>query len=206
MGPLLATSLISGGSKLLGGLIGGLGGSGGGAPTIPPWLIEMAKKQYEMDNYTGFLPDKQAYSASAQAAVDSVMSRLPISMESFNADLASRGIYGAGEAPKYMYRDVIAPVAQAATNAVAQSELEYARAYQSGSIQAAQMKQNAFNVLSGLVTGNVGLERENYGYEQSGRSQFFGELGNIFGDIGGSIGYAVLMEKIYGGGSDGGYQ
>ena len=89
----------------------------------------------------GFLPDEDKFSTALDAKIDEIMSQLPVGVESFNADLAARGIFSAGEAPAEMYRSVYAPVARAATSAVSNSMLAFNEATMRGNIQAESFRQ-----------------------------------------------------------------
>jgi len=100
---------------------------------LEDWFMKnVVMPGYRTERTSGFMPDEGDYDAAIEADINDIMSQLPMGMESFNADLASRGIYGAGEAPKRMYSDVIAPVARQASNAAVQGRLKYAQSYQQG--------------------------------------------------------------------------
>lgn len=88
---------------------------------------------------TGFLPDKGEYDAALKAQLDELFARLPAGEEAFNADLASRGIFRSGEAPKNLYSSVYAPIARAGASAIAQSNLGYAQRFQQGRIAEEQV-------------------------------------------------------------------
>lgn len=156
MGPL-GIGLLGGGATLVGDVLSNRDQG------VPPWLVDMLREQATQDNYQGFLPDKQLYDANLQSQIDQLLGQLPVGLEAFNAEQASRGTFTAGEATGAAYRDVYAPIARAGTQAITQSNLGYAQAYQQGSIQAANLRQNYMQLLVNSVinrrpsiTGSIG--------------------------------------------------
>lgn len=120
--------------------------------TLPDWLKSRLMKESARDTSSGFLPDKGAFDANLEAQLNEIFARLPVSIEQFNTDLASRGIFGAGEAPKALYSDVFAPIARAGASATAASNLGYAQLSQQGQIAGEQLRLGALNTLTGAVT------------------------------------------------------
>lgn len=133
--PLVVAAGISAGASLLGGLLSKKDYG------LPDWFVKDLQKYAGQNRYSGFLggdsmsgflPDKGVFDASLQAKLDEFGAQLGINQEAFNTDLASRGIYSAGEAPKFLYQDVMAPIYRAGASATAQSQLEYSKMYQQG--------------------------------------------------------------------------
>jgi hypothetical protein len=120
---------------------------GGGDKGVSQWLIDEIRGQYQANRSTGFLPDETLWTKATQSSIDKILASLPSGMERFNTDLASRGIYSSGEAPKYMYQDVVAPVMREAGGALIQGKLGYAQAFQQGKIAEENMKMNYLNML-----------------------------------------------------------
>lgn len=185
-------------SQTAGNLVSGIGGGlfGGDSPRIPKYVEDLIMTAYQDRNMTGFLPDKGAYDASLRANIDEIMAGMPVQSEAFEADLASRGIHGAGEAPKFKYQGVYAPIARAATSAAAQSELGYAQAYQRGSIAAEQMRQQMLGYLLQYHQTNTELAYRDYVADQSGIADLFGGIG----EFGAYLGFG----ELFGGGGPGG--
>lgn len=143
---------------------------------LPDWgrhrLMEMA----DSERFSGFLPDQAKFDQALKSKLDEFMAQLPIGEEAFNADLASRGVFGAGEAPAAMYRDVYAPIARAGATAIGQSELDYSNTLLSARIQGEQLYQNAVNALIDAVMKND-LTRLQQGFDWSGLMKSVGKLG-----------------------------
>lgn len=114
---------------------------------IPSWLIDELRGMAGERNYNGFLPDKSAWDADLKAKLADVYATLPVGVENFNADLASRGIFRSGEAPKNLYGQIYAPIARTAASAVASSNLGYSQQYQQGMQFGANLRQNYYNML-----------------------------------------------------------
>ena len=118
---------------------------------MPQYYIDMLRKQAQNQDYSGFLPDESVFMDSAQADIDEFLGSAPFGRESFNTDLASRGIYSSGEAPKHLYNQVYAPIARAGTGAITKAHLGYAQAYQQGSFQEAQLKASYMSMLGNAL-------------------------------------------------------
>ena len=180
MGPL-AVAGISAGASLLGGLFGGGGGTEGAAPQ---WLIDMLRGEAGGGVQGAFLPDKAAYDEELQAQLAEIMSQLPVGMEQFSAQAAARGVFGAGEGMTSLYRDVVNPIFRTAATTTAQSKLGYAKAYQAGSMQAEQFRQNALQMLVQATLARKGKD-------PSGFQRFMGGVGNL-GEFG--FQYSILKQ------------
>ncbi len=129
------------------------------------------------ERYTGFLPDEGAFDASLQAEIDAILARLPISTEQFNADLAARGIFSAGEAPAAFSRDVLAPITREATSAVTRSKLGFQSLFQQGRIAEEQARLNNAR----LFLEKILREAEIKAQEEANRSNI---IGGFFGGVG----------------------
>ena len=103
----------------------------------------LASASAQRENFEGFVPDRSAFDAQIQAQLDQYLAQLPVAQNQFNADLASRGIFGAGEAPKFLYSDVYAPIARAGAQAITQSNVQFEQLSQQGRITQAQLQQQA---------------------------------------------------------------
>lgn len=86
--------------------------------------------------YSGFLPSEDRFAAALDAQIDDILGQLPVGRESFNADLAARGIFSSGEAPEQLYRSVYAPITRAATSAIADSRLRFNQLTLQGNVMA----------------------------------------------------------------------
>jgi len=146
MGPLAIGAIGLGGS-MLGRL---LGSGGGGLPkSIENLLMEIIRGQRM--NVT--MPDKTTWQANTNAQIADVLAQLPVSQEAFNADLASRGMFSAGEAPKNLYSQVYAPIARSAATVGTQGML----GYEQMKMNAEQMRQQQMmQALQMLVSGQAG--------------------------------------------------
>ena len=152
------------------------------------WAESEAMSQYESERYDGFLPNKGAYDSELEATLASITGQIPVAQENFNADLAARGLFASGEAPKAMYRDVYAPVAREAYSAAAKNRLAYAQAYQQGSMAAEQLRAQYLSTVINLL-----LNREQLKLQKSAQSS--GMFGDIVGGIisaGAQVGAAAL--------------
>lgn len=130
----------------------------------PPSLESKMQNQLEtlamQERYTGFMPDKALFEEDLMNSLEGIQAELPYAEEAFNADLASRGMYSSGEAPKYMYKDVVAPVARAMTSAVSSSKLAYAGQYQQGMMAQEQMRLNYINTMMNWILENKRIKAQ----------------------------------------------
>jgi hypothetical protein len=178
----LAIAGMGAGASLLGGLFGGGGGS---EPAAPQWLIDLLRSEAGGGVQGAFLPDKGAYQEQLQTQLAQIMSQLPVGMEQFNAQAAARGVFGAGEGMTSLYRDVVNPIFQTAASTTARSNLGYAQAYQQGSMQAEQFRQNALQM---LVQASLAQKEGS----PSGFQRAMGGVGNI-GEFGAQYG---LLKRL----------
>jgi hypothetical protein len=163
-----------------GNIFSGLAGAfGPDSPRLPEYLKKMLLSAYNDRNFTGYLPDKQAYDQTMRTEVDEIMAGIPIQSEAFEADLASRGIRGAGEAPGYKASQVYAPVTRAATTVVARSQLGYAQAHQQGMIAHERMRQNYLSMLMQYEGTNLDLEYRDFMADTAGLAEFWGSIGEM---------------------------
>jgi hypothetical protein len=159
----LAIAGMGAGASLLGGLFGGGGGS---EPAAPQWLIDLLRSEAGGGVQGAFLPDKGAYQEQLQTQLAQIMSQLP------------------GEGMTSLYRDVVNPIFQTAASTTARSNLGYAQAYQQGSMQAEQFRQNALQM---LVQASLAQKEGS----PSGFQRVMGGVGNI-GEFGAQ--YGLLKE------------
>jgi len=133
--------------------------------TMPALLQQRAQEQ----NFTGFMPDRGLFDAYIQAQMDAAMGRLPFNEEAFNANLASRGLFTAGEAPKYLYSDVYAPVASAIAQATTQGNLQFAGMQQQGAIAGESAMNNRVGMYINwlLAQQQLQLQRRQIAAEKS---------------------------------------
>jgi len=177
MGPL-AIGAIGLGANILGDLFGG------SDEGIPDWAIDMLKKEVQRDRTTGFLPDESLWTKATQSSIDKILATLPSGMERFNTDLASRGIYSSGEAPKYLYSDVVAPVMREAGGALVHGRLGYSEMVRQTKMQAEQQRMQYMSMLINAVANK-------------GKTPFQ----NIAGTIG-ELGGTALTMGLYGYGAE----
>jgi len=165
--------------------LGGLFGGGGGTEAAAPqWLIDMLRGEAGRGVQGAFLPDKAAYEQEFQTQLSQIMAGLPVVMEQFSAQAAARGVFGAGEGMTSLYRDVVNPIFQTAASAQARSQLGYAQAYQRGSMQAEQFRQNALQMLVQATLAQK--ERQPTGFQR-----FMGGIGEL-GEFG--FQYGILKD------------
>jgi len=174
-------AILGGGAALLGGLFGPQGGT---EPAAPQWLIDMLRGEAGGGVQGAFLPDKAAYDEELQAQLAEIMGQLPAGMQEFSSQAAARGVFGAGEGMTSLYRDVVSPIFRTAATTTAQSKLGYAKAYQAGSMQAEQFRQNALQLLVQATLARKGKD-------PSGFQRFMGGIGNL-GEFG--FQYGMLKE------------
>lgn len=123
-------------------------------------IFNLLTKSAGPANSSGFLVPQSAFDRALDAKLDSFLAELPVGEEMFNADLARRGIFGSGEAPKEMYRSVYAPIARAGTSAIAESMLSYQQMRQQGLITAEGFRQQGLNRLAGIYGQELAMENQ----------------------------------------------
>ncbi len=166
------------------GLVGGLFGGGGTEGAAPQWLIDMLRGEAGAGVSGAFLPDKAAYDEELQAQLAEIMGQLPVGMQGFSEQAAARGVFGAGEGMTSLYRDVVSPIFRTAATTTAQSKLGYAKAFQAGSMQAEQFRQNALQM---LVQATLAQKEKQPG----GFQRFMGGVGQL-GEFG--FQYSLLKD------------
>ena len=142
-GPL-ATAAIGLGGKVLGGLLGG-----GGQPQMPEWMKNLYLEELRRNRAGMFAPDRAGFEQRTQLQQEEIFRQYGVSAEGFEADLARRGIRGAGQAPGARYRDVVAPAVGAAQRAQVSGELGFAQMQQQGQIAAEQIRTQILASLGG---------------------------------------------------------
>lgn len=145
MAGALAVAAIGGGARLLGGLFGG-----GGQPKMPDWMKDLYLSELRRNRAGMFSVDRAGFETRTQLQQEEIFRQYGVSAEGFEADLARRGIRGAGQAPGAKYRDVVAPAVGAAQRAQVQGELGFAELQQRGMISAEQIRAN---ILASLGAG-----------------------------------------------------
>lgn len=164
--------------------------SGGGTPLFQHLMDQMnnpstpeseARKRVAGHRTSGFMPDKADFDAALQSQIEQIFSRLPVSVEQFNAEAASRGVFSSGEAVTSLYRDVYQPFSQQAIGAAAQSNLAYAGQFQQGQQYAAGLEFNYESMFT-----NAELARERMEMELEAADNAF--WGNVFSTVGAAAG------------------
>lgn len=163
---------------LIGGIaLTGLGKAFGGGNKSNGGLSWMEQKLYEYaydGKYEGFLPNESVFQEQAKADEARVLAELPISVEAFNSDLASRGIYSSGEASKHLYGQVYAPIAREMASVRASARLGFMQARLNAM---SQMKQMQFGALTAMGQYKLGLE----GIKAQKDSSKWGAIGSVVG-------------------------
>lgn len=134
------------------------------------------------DRYSGFMPDSQPYTASIEAQIADLLAQIPAGEEAFNADIASRGTFSAGEATKGLYSTVYAPIARAGASAIAQGNLGLEQARQQGY----GMQQNARFQAVQLWLNKILTEQQIKAQKDAADSSAFGDI------LGAGIGLLAL--------------
>jgi hypothetical protein len=142
-GPL-GYAAIGLGAQALGGLLGG-----GGQPEMPGWMKNLYMQELRRNRAGAFSVDRAGFDRRTQLAQEDIFRQYQVSAEGFEADLARRGIRGAGQAPGAKYRDVIAPAVGAAQQAQVAGELGFAQMQQQGQIAASQISASILTSLGG---------------------------------------------------------
>ncbi len=148
---------------------------------LPDWLIDELTSYAQQNRTDGFLPDKAVFDQNLNTQLAEFLSQIPAGEEAFNTDLASRGIFQSGEAPKNLYSSVYAPIARAGASAVGRSNVQFAQLTQQGNIAAAQNQQQKYRLLIDSM-----LNRQ---------PSTLGSIGNALSDAGGlGLQYGFLSE------------
>lgn len=144
-------------------------------------LEKLLQQRAEQQSYSGFLPDQGMFDEAMAAQIDEILGRLPAGIEDFNADLASRGLFTAGEAPKYLYTDVIAPVARAAASVVGQSRLQFAGMQQQGRIAEVGAQSQALGQWMNFIFGQEQLRLQREQIKATRDAAKWGAIGEVAG-------------------------
>lgn len=162
---------------------------------IPKDSVEqLLKARADQDSMTGFLPDADAWDASLDAQIQEIMAGLPVSMENFNADLAARGLFSAGEAPKYLYANTIAPVMKAAATATAQAKLGYSQMYQTGAIASENAISNRIRDWYNWKLAQEQLQVQRQQIEAQKSASTWGGIGSFLGTGAGLLAKAIRQK------------
>jgi hypothetical protein len=119
--PFPLIPVITAGAGILGQALSGKDKPG----QLSPEVLKLIMDAVRQDRSSAYLPDESTYMAGIQSQIDEILAGIPVGQEAFNTDLASRGIFRSGEAPKELYRNVYAPIARAATSAAVQGRIGY---------------------------------------------------------------------------------
>lgn len=142
----LAYAAIGLGVKAVGGLMGG-----GGPPQMPDWMKDLYLTELRRNRAGMFAPDRTGFERRTQLQQEEIFRQYGVSAEGFEADLARRGIRGAGQAPGAKFRDVVAPAVGAAQRAQVQGELGFAELQQRGQMMAEQIRTQILASLGGAT-------------------------------------------------------
>lgn len=123
---------------------------------LPPDVLKLIMDAVRQDRASAYLPDEATYMSGIQSQIDEILAGIPVGQEAFNTDLASRGIFRSGEAPKELYRNVYAPIARAATGAAVQGRIGYEGLKFNALSTANQQQLDALRILVGGSTPEGG--------------------------------------------------
>jgi len=154
---------------------------------LPPEVLAEILRAVKLDRSSMYIPDRDTFMAGIQANIDEILSGIAPGVEAFNADLASRGIFRSGEAPKELYRNVYAPIARAATSAATQGAIGYEQLRIQG---ASAAQQQALQALQLLVQGSV---------PTGGQTSAFQDTLFNLGDLGTTLGLMKAFGLMGGG-------
>lgn len=99
----------------------------GGTEGIDSAIMELLKGKATRDRITGIVPDRADYERAEAAKMDEIMNAILGNREKFAANVGARGISGAGEVPRQLYREVLAPGVRAAATVSAEAQLAFGR-------------------------------------------------------------------------------
>lgn len=165
------------------------------ATRIPDPFNKVQERILSEERFTGFLPDEATFEADLDARLDEIFAQIAPGQEAFNADLAARGIFSAGEAPAALFRDVYAPIARAGASAVASSRLSFQQQQLQAQTQIEQFRQMTWATMLDAM-----LRREEL---QAAKDAQGGGLWGAIGTGIGIIGGGAVNRAIGGGGSGG---
>jgi len=197
MDPITAATLIKTGGDIFGPILGGLFGGGGNAPEMPAWLGDMILSEYNNRSYEGFAPDKSVFTSSLNAQVGQIMTDMAIQKDAFNAEAASRGIHGSGEAMGAMYSSVVAPAVGRAAAATGQTMMQYEGLQMQGEIAAANLQGRNLDRLLSFYTTNLGAQMADYQMDRAGQQQFWQGMGSGIGSAADNITKLMMLKKFY---------
>ena len=154
MASVAGAAAITAGGKILEGLFQ----SDPEPAKLPAWYIEELFAALDESREGGFVPDESAFNQNLRpnrrsfdqatnAQIQNALAQIPAGEEAFNTQVASRGIYGAGEAPKELYGSVYAPIARNVAEISSQNNLAFERLDLQGRGQMAQNRISYQNLL-----------------------------------------------------------
>lgn len=155
----------------------------GGDKQPPSWLIDLLRGELDSNKLSDLMPDRGIFEAETQSRIDEILAGLPVSAEAFDAEAASRGVFGSGEGIREKYRSVYAPVARAATGAAVTGQVGYENLRVRAAAQDRALRLQVLQLLAGIMNP-----------EESTGSK----IGGFFEDIGAfGAGYG-LNKELYG--------
>jgi len=183
----LAIAGIGMGANILGKLMGG------GQPQsaqVPSWLSDMLRDEVRNFRSDDFMVDTGAFSALGEAESQQILSQLPVGMEAFNAEAASRGVFTSGEGMSNLYRNVVAPVYGMAETARSRRTVQGEQLRLQGATQAEQLRQQLLQMLAGTIRPEM---------KQKGFGQQIGDLLTEIGGFGAKAGIGTELGLFEGG-------
>lgn len=133
------------------------------------------------ENYEGYLPNQSLFEEQFAAEEQRILGRLPVSLEAYRANQASRGIFSSGEAAGAEFRDVFAPVAGEIASARTRATLGFE-----------QLRLQQKTALLGFKHQAVQLALEKYLGEEAAKAQReaakWGAIGSLAGTAVGTYG------------------
>lgn len=170
IGPL-AVAGIGLGANVLGKL---MGGGQQQSAQVPEWLIEMLRGEVRNFRTDDFIEE---FTSLGEAESQEILGQLPVSMEAFNAQAASRGVFTSGEGLSNLYSNVVTPVFRAAETARSGRRAQ-------GTQMAHQLRQQLMQMLAGTIRPET---------PQRGFGQQIGDLLTEIGGFGTQLGAGQAM-------------
>ena len=141
----IAPYAIPGVGMLLGGILGGAGKS---EPSMPQWWVDMMLKEMGgLDELNQFMPSAETFEAATQADIDIQLDKMPIQLQQFKGQAASRGVFTAGEELTGEYRNVYAPIATGVAGIQTKGNLAYERSRSDFAMNVQKMRLDTLRTL-----------------------------------------------------------
>lgn len=167
----LAVASIGVGTNILGKL---MGGGQQQSAQVPEWLIEMLRGEVRNFRTDDFIEE---FTSLGEAESQEILGQLPVGMEAFNAEAASRGVFTSGEGLSNLYSNVVTPVFRAAETARSGRRAQ-------GTQMAHQLRQQLMQMLAGTIRPET---------PQRGFGQQIGDLLTEIGGFGTQLGAGQAM-------------